>query len=601
VRGLGLLLLSLAVVSCLPAVHVDLEPLPPGGRTLEGETRWSGEVRIAGQIVVPRGATLTIAPGSRVLFAPGPTGEPAALTVLGRITAEGTAEAPITLAAEGEGGPESWEGVRFDYVSGFSLRWVEIRDARYGIHAHFSSGTADHVRLAGNLEGARIGRSSIAFLGCRIEGNLSKGLSMTDSANRVTGCTITGNRYGVFLFEGSRGDRFEGNNIVGNGLFDLRLGDFFSGKVALRGNWWGPSGEEPLIDPPAAGGGPRDDSPSLVPFPDAGYWPPSMEWRSVASLATGGFTDAAPVIVGDLAVGGSWDGLIIAFSTADATPVWAASVGAPVDATPVLSDGLAILPAWDRTVRALELGDGRVRWSFVWPASGFDDHRQGSPVLFGAAVIIPGWNGTLYALEPGSGKLLWEREIGGALRARPLVTGDLLVVGSDHGIVAAVTAAGKLLWLRELGAGARGTPLAIGGRILLTLQDGRVVGLDPAIGATAWETRPGAGFAYASPIGWNGRAVVCDTAGNLSLLSPTDGAVSLTIPLGSPLYATPVVVGPLLVVGDTAGILRAIDPATGLTVRRADLGGPIQATPVVAGDLLIVGSRAGAYHLMPLP
>jgi outer membrane protein assembly factor BamB len=589
---------------------VDIEPLPPAGRTLSRSTLWSGEVRIAGPLTVPRGVTLTIAPGTNVLFAPGPSGEPASLTVLGTLLAEGTPETPIRLAAAGTGGPESWEGLRLDYVSGFSLRWTEIRDARYGLHAHFSSGVADHVLLAGNLEGARLGRSRIAFTTCRIEGNVSKGLSMTDSENSVTGSTITGNRYGVFLFEGSRGDRFEGNNIVGNDLFDLRLGDFFTGGITLRGNWWGPGGKPPKIDPPAAEGGPADTAPSPVPFPDAGLWPPTMAWAEEARVATGGFTDAAPALADGMAYGGSWDGKLIAFDPATATIAWSVEIGAPIDATPVIAGDFVIVPAWDRTVRAFDRRDGTQRWEFTWPESGYDDHRQGSPILFAGAVVVPAWNGTLYALDPASGGILWEREIGGALRARPSLAGGMLVVGSDHGTVAAFDDAGKPLWSRQLPIGSRGTPLLAGGRIVVTLRDGEIMGLDPDTGATAWCRLPGAGFQYSSPAAWDGGVIAADTAGNLFLLSPSDGASLLTVPLApggpipavpSPIYATPAVVGDLLVVGDTTGILRAIDLATGLTLRRADLGGAIQATPVLAGNRLIVGSRAGAFHLLTPP
>ena len=69
-----------------------------------GSGRWSGEMKIPAALTVPRGATLTIAAGTRVV----PLANSAVITVNGRLLVEGTAAAPVVFQA-----PAGWQGIQF--------------------------------------------------------------------------------------------------------------------------------------------------------------------------------------------------------------------------------------------------------------------------------------------------------------------------------------------------------------------------------------------------------------------------------------------------------------------------------------------------------
>lgn len=83
---------------------------------LSGQVRWTGQVQLKSATVVPKGATLTIAAGSRVLVSDASAG----ISVQGRILVEGSEAAPVVFAA-----PEGWVGI--DLVEGEPSRFRHVR------------------------------------------------------------------------------------------------------------------------------------------------------------------------------------------------------------------------------------------------------------------------------------------------------------------------------------------------------------------------------------------------------------------------------------------------------------------------------------------
>jgi hypothetical protein len=81
-----------------------------------------------------------------------------------------------------------------------------------------------------------------------VRGNASKGINFFACENRVHHCTITRNGVGVFLFDTDTASVIELNNIFGNEGYDFRLGDFYRGGRAVRGNWWGTTDPAEIAD-----------------------------------------------------------------------------------------------------------------------------------------------------------------------------------------------------------------------------------------------------------------------------------------------------------------------------------------------------------------
>ncbi len=96
--AIGALLLAVQATAGEPRVYRK--------GVIERDTTWEGEVRIEGQTVVKRGATLTILPGTTVKFLwsdeDGDAIGDGELNCEGRIVARGTKESPIRFTSARE-------------------------------------------------------------------------------------------------------------------------------------------------------------------------------------------------------------------------------------------------------------------------------------------------------------------------------------------------------------------------------------------------------------------------------------------------------------------------------------------------------------------
>jgi parallel beta-helix repeat protein len=162
------------------------------------------------------------------------------LHVKGSIVAVGREGAPVVFTSARERPePGDWGGLLLDNSRDSLFEFCTIEFARHALHTHFSSGSIRRSRIVNNIEGTRLGDSRFEIAFSLIAGNVSKGLNFRSCANRIRRNTITGNGHGVFLFETDTATVIEENNIHGNEGYDFRLGDFYEGGFALRGNWWG--------------------------------------------------------------------------------------------------------------------------------------------------------------------------------------------------------------------------------------------------------------------------------------------------------------------------------------------------------------------------
>jgi len=198
---------------------------------------------------VPEGVTLHLSPGTVLEFTfedrDGDGNGDNGLHIRGRIVAAGSRAEPVVLtSAEEEPRPGDWAGLLLDSSRGNVFEFCTLEYARHALHTHFSEGTITRSRLVRNIEGTRLGDSRFEISYSIIARNESKGLNFRACANHIHHNDITANGTGVFLFETDTESVMESNNIYGNEGWDFRLGDFYEGGIALRGNWWGTADEE---------------------------------------------------------------------------------------------------------------------------------------------------------------------------------------------------------------------------------------------------------------------------------------------------------------------------------------------------------------------
>lgn len=220
---------------------------------VETDTAWSGDVRVAGVVHVRKSATLTILPGTRVLFAKRTFPRAAdshegfvgpGIRVEGRIVAAGTEEKPVLFTSDGTVAPGAWDKILFTFSEGNRFERCVFEGARYAFHSHFSGiGVRDCV-FRDNEEGVRLGTSRVRIEGSVFTRNLVRGINFRECRNTILRNLVYGNGDGIFLHSKTEGSILRGNAIYGNRHFNLRLGDLHAGDIDVSGNWWGTGDDE---------------------------------------------------------------------------------------------------------------------------------------------------------------------------------------------------------------------------------------------------------------------------------------------------------------------------------------------------------------------
>lgn len=208
--------LCLALVFSMKVFGADAPVAVQGSGPLQVEgavthdTNWKGQVLVAGDVLVPEGTTLTIAPGTVVMFMSSESSkiEPAFLSmqteimVRGRLVAEGEKGKEITFgpAPEELGGkkPErgDWGGVIFDGPESGKSRVANAVFAKADTALAFYGSSPD-------------------IAGCTVTDCRYGIVSMGGSTPRFEACSITGNEFGVVSGSGSS-PSFKKCNISNN-------------------------------------------------------------------------------------------------------------------------------------------------------------------------------------------------------------------------------------------------------------------------------------------------------------------------------------------------------------------------------------------------
>lgn len=274
-RSLALLgvLLLLGACRLAPPTRLQLEDT-----VITDAVTWSGEVRIRGTVTVKKEGSLTILPGSRILFEridrDGDDIGDAEIYVEGRLQAEGTAQEPILFSsASPSPRPGDWKYLYLDYARGGRLAHIIAEYAYSGVQVHFCKASILDSEFRYNVDGVRFSTVNIEVARNRIHHN-AHGIRYEErrGSGNVHHNSIIDNDIGIFVVTRSD-DRtlFRDNNIVSR-RYNVKLGLEQSGDVTFPFNWWG-TGEEAAIrmtlydhDADAALGRVRTPSPLSVPL-----------------------------------------------------------------------------------------------------------------------------------------------------------------------------------------------------------------------------------------------------------------------------------------------------------------------------------------------
>lgn len=238
-----LILTLLTLTACARPV---VPPLALTDAIITGEATWQGEVRITGVVVVKKGASLRILPGTRVVFMPldrdGDAIGDSELLIEGSLIARGTAEAPI-LFTSGAAQPKKsdWKFLYLDFAQQGEIEHIVSEYAYSGIQVHFCKASIKNSTFRHNVDGVRFSTVNIEVANNRIHDN-THGLRYEErrSQARIHHNDIFDNDIGIFVVTRSDNQAvIEHNNIVGSRKYQVKMGLEQPTDVSLPRNWWG--------------------------------------------------------------------------------------------------------------------------------------------------------------------------------------------------------------------------------------------------------------------------------------------------------------------------------------------------------------------------
>jgi hypothetical protein len=236
------LILPLLLSACLAP-----QPLRLAGETvIDGDTTWSGEVRVEGRVIVTRTGSLTIEPGTKVSFVPfdedGDGIGDGEILVEGKISAVGTKDAPILLtSAAKEPKRSDWKYLYLDFARYGELAHVISEYAYSGVQVHFCKASIRDSVFRHNVDGVSFSTVTLDLEYNDIYDN-THGIRYEERRGKaqVYHNDIRDNEIGIFVVTRSDDNsRFEANNIANNRYYSVKMGHTQASDVTLPGNWWG--------------------------------------------------------------------------------------------------------------------------------------------------------------------------------------------------------------------------------------------------------------------------------------------------------------------------------------------------------------------------
>jgi parallel beta-helix repeat protein len=248
----SLVAVAVAIMAPAAAALGAGETIVRGG--IAADAVWEGSVSVVGQVVVKKGATLTILPGTTVRFAwsdeDGNGIGDGELNVEGRLVARGTRERPITFTSAREApAPKDWTYVMISTSRESIVEGCIFEYAFTGLQVHLSSAAVRDSRFRRNFEALRFSTSEIVVEGNELtENTYGIRYESRGSTGSIACNTVAGNEYGFFpVVKSASGVLIRGNNIVNRG-YNVQVGAEQREDLDFRGNWWGTADPEAIVE-----------------------------------------------------------------------------------------------------------------------------------------------------------------------------------------------------------------------------------------------------------------------------------------------------------------------------------------------------------------
>jgi len=253
------------------------------------------------------------------------------------------------------------------------------------------------------------------------------------------------------------------------------------------------------------------------------------KWEVNTNTRLGG----GPGIGDDLVLLGSSEGEVIALAANDGKEVWRIRVTSEVLSVPSAAAGVVVARAIDGNLFGLSAIDGRRLWTYDRTVPALTLRGSSSPVITGALIVYGSDNGKLAALSLKEGLPLWEKSVAFPsgrseldrivdIDGNPLVVNGVVYAASYQGsIVALDLETARTIWTKDLSTS---SDISVDRRNLyVTDEEGNVWAVDRRSGASLWKQDKLKYRAVTGPVVIDNYVVVSDFEGYQHWLSTDDG------------------------------------------------------------------------------
>jgi len=272
------------------------------------------------------------------------------------------------------------------------------------------------------------------------------------------------------------------------------------------------------------------------------------------------------------------DGLgdVVAFNAADGKEVWRVKPGGPLRGAPTVANGAVYVLSQDNQIFALDQGNGQTQWTGSGTLETQGVFGVAAPA-FGQGTVVAGYSsGELSAYRYENGRTLWQDALSRTavsvsvsslsdIDASPVIDGGrVYAVGQGGRMVALEIATGQRLW--EQNFAGISTPWIAGEWLFVVTDDARLVCLARSTGKARWiaqlprfrnEKKKSGGITWFGPVLAGNRLILTNSQGEITSVSPTDGAVGATMNNGQPFALPPIVANQTLYTLDSQGNVTA--------------------------------------------
>jgi outer membrane protein assembly factor BamB len=325
-----------------------------------------------------------------------------------------------------------------------------------------------------------------------------------------------------------------------------------------------------ISSPPARASG---DTRSGVPLPRQIVWQHDFRLNGVS----------APVLFDDTLVVDTLDGALVALSANTGSIRWqkerigdrAVMFGAPGAGSELIFAGTA-----EDEVLGLSLASGGLVWR-----SAVQGAVQEAPVLYRDQLIVVTAKGYLYVLRAGNGQVIWGRPLELGLRT-PIASDNQIVVSAGTLLSALDIRSGTVNWEFQAASTLTTRPTLFGDLVLVGTERGVLHALRLSDGQEQWHTQFNASLSAAPAVSTS--IFVVDRSGGVTALSADARRVLWHFEARTAINATPLLADGKLFFGASNGVLYALDARDGRQLASMQLGGSIDCAPVLGKGLLYV-------------